>query len=167
LDTAAIGGFIFEADAFYQPRLAQNLRDTGFVAELDYKTGAALMPVIPDEIRTLFRNRTAAGEMLARKATPDRGEEWEELSQAQPEQDRDQKARGGKDDVADTADWLREAKAVGWEPPRSLQLYGTPPSVLSPGSARHTMSLCRSSRSGWSISPWCRTGMFALLPRAA
>jgi len=24
LDTAAIGGFIFEADAFYQPRLAQN-----------------------------------------------------------------------------------------------------------------------------------------------
>jgi hypothetical protein len=88
--------------------------------------------------------------MFARKATPDRGEEWEELSQAQPEQDRDQKARGGKDDVADTADWLREAKAVGWEPPRSLQLYGTPPSVLSPGSARLTMSLCRSSRSGWS-----------------
>ena len=29
LDTAAIGGFIHEADAFYQARIAQNLRDTG------------------------------------------------------------------------------------------------------------------------------------------
>jgi hypothetical protein len=35
LDTAAIGGFIFEADAFYHARLGQKLRDAGFEVELD------------------------------------------------------------------------------------------------------------------------------------
>ena len=38
LDTAAIGGFIHEADAFYQACIAQNLRDAGFEVELDQKT---------------------------------------------------------------------------------------------------------------------------------
>ena len=63
LDTAAIGGFIFEADAYHQARLAQNLRETGFAVELDNQTGAARMPIIPDEVRTAFSKRTAAGEL--------------------------------------------------------------------------------------------------------
>src|SRR5271166_768012 len=133
LDTAAIGGFIFEADAYYQARLAQNLRETGFAVELDNQTGAARMPVIPDEVRTAFSKRTAAGELLARKATEDRGEVWEELSLAQRDrrmkeatQDRDQKVKGGKDDIADTVDWQRQAKAIDWEVPKSFELYGPP-----------------------------------------
>jgi TrwC relaxase len=72
LDTAAIGGFIFEADAVYQALLGQKLRDAGFAVDLDHETGAARMPVIPDTIRTLFSKRSAAGEVLARKATADR-----------------------------------------------------------------------------------------------
>jgi hypothetical protein len=67
LDTAALGGFIFEADAFYHARLGQKLRDAGFEVELDHKTGAARMPIVPDDVRTLFSKRTNAGEALARK----------------------------------------------------------------------------------------------------
>jgi hypothetical protein len=83
LDTAAIGGFIFEADAVYQALLGQKLRDAGFAVDLDRETGAARMPVIPDTIRTLFSKRSAAGESLARKATADRDEDWDSLSPAQ------------------------------------------------------------------------------------
>src|SRR4029077_16046265 len=50
LDTAAIGGFIFEADAVYQASLAQKLREVGFDIALDHRTGAARMTIIPDEI---------------------------------------------------------------------------------------------------------------------
>jgi hypothetical protein len=131
LDTAAIGGFIFEADAYY-------LREAGFAVELDHRTGAARMPAIPEEVRTAFSKRTAAGELLARKATEARGEVWEELTQAQRDtrmkaatQDRDQKANGGKDDVANTTDWLRQAKAIGWHVPRSFELYGPPAPELT------------------------------------
>ena len=59
LDTAAIGGFIFEADGVYQALLGQKLRDAGFAVELDPATGAARMPVIPDAVRTLFSKRSA------------------------------------------------------------------------------------------------------------
>jgi hypothetical protein len=47
-----------QADAFYHVTLAQNLRDAGFEAVLDPKTGAA---------RTLFSKRTNVGEVLARR----------------------------------------------------------------------------------------------------
>jgi conjugative relaxase-like TrwC/TraI family protein len=133
LDTAAIGGFIFEADAFYHARLGQKLRDAGFQVALDRDTGAARMPVIPDEVRTLFSKRTNAGEMLAKQEAAERGETWDELSPAQrtkrvkmATQSPTQKEKGGKDDVANVADWRRQAKEVaGWEP-GSLQLYGPP-----------------------------------------
>jgi hypothetical protein len=139
LDTAAIGGFIHEADAFYQARIAQNLRDTGFEVELDQKTGAARMPIIPNEVRTLFSKRTNIGELLARKATADRGEDWHALSQDQREtrvkaatQDRDQKIKGGKDDIANFGDWRRQARETcSWEP-TTLQLYGPPLPPLEP-----------------------------------
>jgi hypothetical protein len=139
LDTAAIQGFIFEADAFYQARLAQNLRDAGFEVALDQKTGAARLPIIPDEIRTLFSKRTNIGELLARKMTADRGEEWDTLSQEQREarmkaatQSLDQKVKGGKDDIANMADWKRQARETcGWEP-TTLQLYGPPVPPLEP-----------------------------------
>jgi conjugative relaxase-like TrwC/TraI family protein len=133
LDTAAIGGFIFEADAFYQARLGQKLRDAGFAIELDPKTGAARLTAVPDEIRTLFSKRTNAGEMIARQETADRGEAWDELSPAQRDkrvkmatQSPTQKEKGGKDDVADVADWRRQAREVaGWEP-ESFQRDGPP-----------------------------------------
>ena len=137
LDTAAIGGFIFEADAVYQALLGQKLRDAGFAIDLDPETGAARMPVVPDAIRTLFSKRSAAGEALARKVTADRDEDWDSLSLAQQEarlkaatQSLDQKVKGGKDDVADFADWRRQAAMMGWEAPRTFLAYG--PSLPEP-----------------------------------
>jgi hypothetical protein len=133
LDTAAIRGLIFEGDGVYQARLAQRLRDAGFEAVLDEKTGAARMPIVPDEVRTLFSKRTNIGEALARQYTADHGEKWDELTDDQRQdrikaatQSRDQKVKGGKDDVADFEDWKRQAKNIGWEPPQSMQLYGPP-----------------------------------------
>jgi conjugative relaxase-like TrwC/TraI family protein len=139
LDTAAIGGFIFEADAFYHARIGQKLRDAGFEVELDHKTGAARMPIVPDDVRTLFSKRTLAGEALARKMVADEGLDWDALAPEQratrtknATQSFEQKQKGGKDDVADVADWRQQAKVVaGWEP-GSLQLYGPPPPPLTP-----------------------------------
>lgn len=135
LDTAAIGGFIFEADAFYHARIGQKLRDAGFEVELDHKTGAARMPVIPDEVRSLFSKRTIEGEKLARKLATAEGLDWDDLAPEQratriknATQSYDQKQKGGKDDVADVDDWRRQAKEVAnWEPGPTLQLYGPPP----------------------------------------
>lgn len=146
LDTAAIGGFIFEADAFYQARLGQRLRDAGFATELDPKTGAARLSAVPDEIRTLFSKRTNTGEVIARQEAADRGEAWEGLSPAQREkrvkmatQSPTQKEKGGKDDVADVADWRRQAKDVaGWEP-ASFQRLGSLTPELTP-EQRHRLA---------------------------
>ena len=174
LDTAAIGGFIHEADAFYQACITQNLRDTGFEVELDQKTGAARMPIIPDEVRTLFSKRTNIGELLARKATTDRGEDWDALSQEQRDtrtkaatQDRDQKIKGGKDDIANFEDWRRQARETcGWEP-TTLQLYGPPLPPLEPARASGPpmRQRCRSLRRSWNIDPSYRTSIFVLPQR--
>ena len=130
LDTAAIKGFIFEADGVYHARLGQKLRDVGFEVELDERTGAARMPVIPDDIRALFSKRTNIGEALARQWTASKGEQWDDLTDDQraariknSTQDLDQKIKGGKDDVANFEDWKRQAKELGWQP-QSLQIYG-------------------------------------------
>ena len=128
LDTAGVPGFLKEAGAVYQMRLAQHLRDADFQVELDPKTGAAVMPIIPDDIRTLFSKRSMIGELMARKYTADRGEDWEKLSDDQragrlktATQDMDQKVKGGKDDVANYEDWARQAKEFGWEAPESFR----------------------------------------------
>ena len=129
LDTAAVPGFLFEAGAVYQMRLAQYLNDEGFEIALDPKTGAAVMPVIPEDVRTLFSKRTSIGELLARKMTAERGEDWDSLSADQREarlknatQDLDQRVKGGKDDVANFDDWKRQAKEVcRWEAPETLR----------------------------------------------
>lgn len=71
LDTAAVAGFIFVADAFYHARLATKLRDAGFDVALDERTGAARMTVIPEDLRSLFSKRTNMGEALARTYTVD------------------------------------------------------------------------------------------------
>ena len=130
LDTMAIKGFIFEADAYYHARLGTKLREAGFEVGLDERTGAARMGVIPDHVRTLFSKRTNAGEAIARKFTADRAESWDDLSEDQraeriktATQSLDQRKYGKKDDVADFGEWRRQAAAVGWEP-RSLQFIG-------------------------------------------
>lgn len=139
LDTAAVAGFIHEADAVYHMRLATHLTELGFKVEFDSKTGAARMSDIPEDIRTLFSKRTAIGELMARKITADRGEDWDTLSKEQraarlkhATQDLNQKIKGGKDDVANIEDWKRQAKEVyGWEAPDTFthKVYTVEPSI--------------------------------------
>jgi conjugative relaxase-like TrwC/TraI family protein len=139
LHTARIEGFIFEADSCYQARLAQNLRDAGFGAELDRATGACLLLGVPQDVQDLFSKRTKAGELLARQWTANRGEDWDRLTDAQRDartkratQSLDQKTKGGKDDVADIDSWRLQAKtALGWEQSTFLQ-YGPPAPELAP-----------------------------------
>lgn len=171
LDTAAIRGFIFEADAFYHATLAQSLRDSGFEIVLDQKTGAGRMTAIPDYVRTLFSKRSLKGEALARQFTADRGEVWEELSDAMRQdrvksatQSHEQRANGEKDPVADVDAWKGQARKAGWMWPVPLTLYGPPErqlegeelhrsaySVALPFSRRNSNTK-RSSRTGTSGS---------------
>jgi ATP-dependent exoDNAse (exonuclease V) alpha subunit len=143
LDTAAIRGFIFEADAYYHATLGQKLRDAGFDIALDERTGAARMTAIPEMVRTLFSKRSMTGENLARQYTEARGEVWDQLSDDQRQarikqatQGPAQKQKGEKDPVADIDDWKRQAREAGWVPPPSLQLYG-PPLPRMEGEALH------------------------------
>jgi len=146
LNTKRVAGFIFEADAFYHATLAQNLRDAGFDAVMDPTTGAARMPAVPDDIRSLFSKQSNAAEAAARAFTQGRGEEWDDLSpeqrtarMARAAKSLEQKIKGGKDDIADVADWKRQAKAVGWQP-TSFIAYGPPAPELS-DDLRHRMAL--------------------------
>lgn len=131
LDTAAIGGFVFEADAYYHAELAQALREEGFEVVLDAKTGAARMTAIPDYIRTLFSKRSLKGEAMARRLTEDRGQIWDDLSDGERQsriksatQSPEQRSNGQKDPVADVEDWKIQARQAGWFWPVSLRLYG-------------------------------------------
>ena len=86
LDTAAISGMIFKADAEYHARLAQKLRDAGFDIALDERTGAARMTAIPEDVCALFSKRSRAGEQWARLMAAKEGIAWDDLSREQQEQ---------------------------------------------------------------------------------
>src|SRR4029077_5061582 len=86
LDTAAISGMIFKADAEYHARLAQKLRDAGFDIALDERTGAARMTAIPEDVCALFSKRSRAGEQWARLMAAKEGIAWDDLSRDQQEQ---------------------------------------------------------------------------------
>lgn len=138
LDTAAIQGFLFEADGYYQARLGQRLRDAGFDVRLDERTGSAQMTVIPQEICDLFSKRRLAGEALAQKMTRDVGENWDELSEGQRAGRIDRatknfrERKNSKDDGAgDLKDWKQQAEDAGWQIPKSFELIGPTPAPLT------------------------------------
>jgi hypothetical protein len=131
LDTLAIRGLLFEADALYHALLAQRLRRSGFDVELDHRTGAARMAVVPEHISRLFSKRTNMGEALARQYAASVGEDWDLLTGEQradrikqATQGWEQKSKGDKDDQADFQSWRQQAKDAGWEPGESLHLVG-------------------------------------------
>ena len=132
LDTAAIAGLIFKADAEYHARIGQKLRNAGFDIALDSKTGAARMTAIPEDVCALFSKRSKAGEQWARVMAAREGLQWDDLTKEQQEfrikrytQDATrQQAKGAKDDVANFLDWRKQANDIGWEVPKSLELCG-------------------------------------------
>ena len=132
LDTAAIAGMIFKADAEYHARLGQKLRDAAFDVALDDKTGAARMTAIPRDVSMLFSKRSNVGEQWARLTAARDGIVWEDLTKEQQDfqikrftQDRvQQRSKGEKDDVANFIAWKKQAKELGWEAPKSLECTG-------------------------------------------
>ena len=132
LDTAAIAGLIFKADAEYHARIGQKLRDAGFDIALDSKTGAARMTAIPEDVCALFSKRSKAGEQWARVMAAREGLQWDDLTKEQQEfrikrytQDATrQQAKGAKDDVANFLDWRKQANDIGWEAPKSWSCAG-------------------------------------------
>jgi hypothetical protein len=137
-----IRGLIFEADGYYQARLATKLRDAGFDVALDQETGAARMTVVPDAVRTHFSKKTNIGEQAARKEVADAGLDWDRLSEGerttrvkeatQRWEVKQRGSAGAKDDIANFADWRRQAREeVGWTIPQSLQLIGPPLRALT------------------------------------
>jgi phage/plasmid primase-like uncharacterized protein len=140
-----IEGFIFDADAYYQGRLANELMAAGFDVSVDAKTGAATMAGIPKDIARFFSKRSAAGEMIAQQEAKKRGEDWDLIP---PDERTDrvrkaahdyeqQRAKGGKDDVANFASWHEQAQRFGWSPPETF-MRQEPAPVLT-DQERHTI----------------------------
>lgn len=128
LDLNRLDGLIKEAGALYQAHIAQNLRDLGAEVVLDQDTGAARLTTIPDEVRSHFSKRTTNGEQAAREFAKTQGLDWDDLSserragllkaavQGIPKGlDDETKAKLRKDDMADFADWKRQAEDLGWK----------------------------------------------------
>lgn len=127
LHTARVRGTISEANAAYNARLAQNLRDAGYDAALDPVTRTCVIRTVPQEVCEHFSKRSRGIEAAAKATAAERGEDWNELTQDQREARLDlmgQKIKwsnkGGKDDVAAFADWRRQAEDIGWKPPLSF-----------------------------------------------
>lgn len=128
LDTGRIERALYPADSRYQAQLATNLRRAGFDVVLDEQTGAARMTAISDDLCVLFSKRQGRGEELARAYVAERGQKWSDLDPHQRNQiisaitqSREQRQRGGRDDLADFDGWRRQAKDIGWEAPASLK----------------------------------------------
>ncbi|MCB4824174.1 MULTISPECIES: MobF family relaxase [Roseicella] len=127
LDLDRLDGLIKEAGALYQAHLAANLRRLGAEVVLDDRTGMARLAAIPDHVRDHFSKRTLGGEEAARAYARTLGLDWDALP---PERrsgllkagvqgtpagiDAEAREKLRKDDVADFADWRRQARELGW-----------------------------------------------------
>jgi len=128
-DLKYLSGLIKEAGALYQAHLAHHLRDRLQASvSLDPQTGMARLDAIPDEIRTHFSKRRQSGEDAARIYAKEQGLDWDTLPAKRRAgllnaatqgtatgPDGVRRGRQRKDDMADFADWRRQAEALGWE----------------------------------------------------
>jgi len=136
LDTMGIRGLIKEAGAFYQARLGTLLREAGFDAVLDQKTGSVRMPVVPEPVRAHYSKKTNQGEEEAKKEVAAQGRDWDTLSlkertkrthaATQRVETKRKDSKGQKDDVADWESWRPQAKDIGWDIPQAMKLIGPP-----------------------------------------
>lgn len=145
LDLNQLNGLIKEGGALYQAHLAQHLRDRlGASVSLDTDTGMARLDAIPDRVRDHFSKRTQGGEEAARAFATEQGLDWDTLAPERrvgllkagvqgetPGIDGETRAKLKKDDMADFADWQRQADSLGWVH-RGIDSYGPPPPPLTP-----------------------------------
>mgnify|MGYP004709602345 FL=1 len=122
LDLKRLSGRIKELGALYQAFLAQNLRALGAEVELDRKTGAARLMVVPETVREAFSKRTQGGLFAARIYAKAQGLDWESLDEFRRIALLKQATQGDprqvkQDDLADFEVWRRQADALGWKAP--------------------------------------------------
>ena len=145
LDTAQLQGAVKEVGALYQAHLAQHLRDRlSASVSLDPETGMARLDAIPDAVRTHFSKRTMGGEEAARAYAKELGLDWDTLAPQRragllkagtqgtaPGLDGTLREKLRKDDMADFADWRRQADGLGWRY-AGVEIHGPPMPPLSP-----------------------------------
>lgn len=122
LDLKRLSGRVKELGALYQAFLAQNLRALGAEVELDRKTGAARLMVVPETVREAFSKRTQGGLSAARTYAEAQGLDWETLDESRRIALLKQGTQGDprqvkQDDLADFEVWRRQADALGWKAP--------------------------------------------------
>ncbi|WP_086636326.1 MobF family relaxase [Acetobacter sp. DsW_059] len=122
LDLKRLSGRVKELGALYQAFLAQNLRALGAEVELDRKTGAARLMVVPETVREAFSKRTQGGLFAARTYAKAQGLDWESLDESRRIALLKQGTQGDprqvkQDDLADFEVWQRQADALGWTVP--------------------------------------------------
>src|SRR3954454_8668372 len=128
MDLARLDGLIKLGGALYQAHLATNLKRLGADVVLDKDTGAARLTAIPETVRDHFSKKTLNGEEAARTYAKAQGLEWDELSEERRVAllkagtqgiptglDAETIGKLKKDDMADFADWRRQAGERGWK----------------------------------------------------
>ena len=128
MDLDRLDGLIKLGGALYQAHLATNLKRLGAEVVLDKDTGAARLTAIPENVRHHFSKKTLNGEEAARAYAKARGLDWDDLSEARRVAllkagtqgipaglDAETIGRLKKDDMADFADWRRQAGELGWK----------------------------------------------------
>jgi phage/plasmid primase-like uncharacterized protein len=105
--------------SIFQIHLATNLRKLGVEVEVEKETEMARLTSVPKWICEVFSKRTKDGEAAAKAYAARQGINWDRLSDEERIKFLDggtRKARRFKgDDLADYAEWLRQAREVGYE----------------------------------------------------
>ena len=104
----------------------------------------ARLDAIPDQVRTHFSKRTLGGEEAARAYAKELGLDWDALSPQRragllkagtqgtaPGLEGTLREKLRKDDMADFADWRRQAETLGWNY-AGVETHGPPMPPLSP-----------------------------------
>lgn len=134
LDLAATRGRIHEFGAYYQARLAANLRRIGIAVELDPRTGMARLPAVPERVCTEFSKRTRDAEGAARAEARRRGVDWDGLSPegkvAFLKGGAGASRKGKADDMGDFAAWQAQAAALGWRHRSAVDPRGPAPTQV-------------------------------------
>ncbi len=124
LDLDKLDGFIHQAGAVYQARVAYHATQAGIEVKQG-KSGEARIAAIPDEVRNLFSKRTLEAEDAARTLAKEKGLDWDTLDgpqrigllKAGAGVTRNEKAVPGRGDEvgSDFEGWRKQAEAIGYQ----------------------------------------------------
>lgn len=112
-------GRVHEFGAVYQAFLAQGLRERGFEARLDRRTGMAFMPAVRSDVCDWFSKRHQQAEALAREMAAKAGQVWDRMKADEKIQSLltgSMLSRQPSAGVVDAEVWRAQADALGYAP---------------------------------------------------